>query len=124
MKLLITFLFLTSVAFAIRHDEDKLVLPKSSQVIFTNQQIQLQKCSFSPLYLYVFEVVDSGPVKHLNLTDQLQGEVMRIESFELLEDMGIQTWVAYLKRKDDDKLYVCELEEAIISKEIKILNRP
>ena len=108
MKLLITFLFLTSVAYAIRHDEDKLVLPKSSKVIFTNQQIKLQKSSFSPLYLYVFEVVDSGPVKHFNLTDQLQGEVMRIESFELLEDTGTQTWVAFLKRKDDDKLYVCE----------------
>jgi hypothetical protein len=121
MKYLITFLFLIVIASAISQDREKLTLSDSSLTIFANQQIQLENCSFGPLYLHVFEYEKEGIVKHVNLTEESKGEVMRIESFKLLEEDGVSTWIAYLKRDNDDKIYVCELEDALKTKEVKLL---
>ena len=121
MKIFLTIVFLTCVAFVIRQKQDRLVLPDSSETIFAEQQIQLGQSSFGPLYMHVFEIDKIGPVKHVNLTDQLKNETMSIVSFEYLEDEGTSTWVAYLKRTDDDRVYVCELEEALKAHEIKLL---
>lgn len=118
MKLFITFILVTSFAYAIRQNEEKLKLTNPSQTIYTNQHVQIKQSSFSPLYLHVFEVVETGPAKHLNLTEKFQNEIMRIESFELIEDKGISFWVAYLKKKNDDKKYVCEIKQALLSNEI------
>ena len=122
MKFLITLLFLTVVAYTIRHKQEKLVIPETSQAVFTNQQLQLAQSSFSPLYLHVFELNENGPAKHVNLTDKMKDEVMQIDSFELMEESGISTWVAYLSCDGDDKTYVCELADAFKTKEIKLLN--
>ena len=121
MKYLITFLFLIVIASAISQNKEQLTLSDSSLTVFADQYIQLENSSFSPLYLHVFEYDKKGIVKHVNLTEDLKGEVMRIESFKLLEEKGVSTWVAYLKRTDDDRVYVCELEEALKAHEIKLL---
>ena len=121
MKYFITFLFLIVISSAKSQHKEKLTLSYSSQTIFADQKVKLGNSSFSPLYLHVFEYEEAGSVKHVNLTDQLKGEVMRIESFELFEEDGISTWLAYLKRDNDNKIYVCEVEEALKADEIKIL---
>ena len=118
MKFLITYVFLLGVAIVVRQSGDSLVIPGTSQVISINQEIKLAQSSFSPLYLHVFEKTKSGPAKHLNLTDQMKNEVMHVTSFRLLKDK----WIVYLKRNDDKKTYACEIKEAIISKEIILLN--
>ena len=122
MKFLITVMFLASVALAIRQQEDTLVLADSSTTLHAKQQLRLGNCSFSPLYLHVFEFQKDGPVKHVNLTDEMKNSVMKIESFKLLVDKDISTWVAYLKRDDDEKIYVCEIQEALNTREIILLN--
>ena len=121
MKYLITFLFLIIIASAISQNKEKLTLSDSSLTIFADQYVQLENSSFSPLYLHVFEYEKEGIVKHVNLTEELKGEVMRIESFKLLEENGVSTWIAYLKKDNDDKVYICELEEALKADEIKLL---
>jgi hypothetical protein len=118
--ILITFL-LIGIAGAIRQNRDTLLLPDSSQTLITGQKIQVASSSFSPLYLHVFEYDRDGPVKHVNLTDQQKGLVLRIESFELLEEKGDSIWLAFLKQDNDDKIYVCELEDALKTKEVKLL---
>ena len=121
MKYLFTFLFLIVIASAISQNKEKLTLSDSSLTIFADQHIQLENSSFSPLYLHVFEYEKEGIFKHVNLTEELKGEVMRIESFKLLEEDGLSTWITYLKRDNDDKVYLCELEEALKADEIKLL---
>ena len=121
MKFFLLFIFLTSVAYAIRQKEE-LEIPNASQTIYVDQQIRLAQSSFSPLYLHVFEIVADGPAKHLNLTDKLKDEVMRVKSFKLLKDNRTEIWLVYLKRKGDDKIYVCEIEDALLSEEIILLN--
>ena len=122
MKFLITVMFLASVALAIRQQEDTLLLADSSTTLHVKQQLRLGNSSFSPLYLHVFEFQKDGPVKHVNLTDEMKNSVMKIESFKLLVDEDISTWVAYLKRDDDEKIYVCEVQEALRTHEIILLN--
>jgi len=121
MKYLITFLFLIVVASSISRNRDKLTLPNSSLTVYTNQEIRLEGSSFSPLYLHVFKYEEVGPMNHVNLTDLQKGFTMRIESFKLMDEDGFSTWLAYLKRDNDDKIYVCELEEALSAKEIKLI---
>lgn len=120
MKILITLVILTSVAFAIRQNDEKLIL-SDSQTIVSGQKIQLDKGLFSPIYLHVFEYQDSGSMKHVNLTEEQKGDVMRIESFKLLEEDGLSIWLAMLKKDGDDKTYLCEIEEALNTKEIQLL---
>ena len=123
MKYLLTIVILISVAYGIRQKREQVTLSDSSQTFFIEQQIQLANSSFSPLYMHVFEYKESGPVKHLNLTDQLKGTVLNIKSFELLEDQGASTWIAYLKKDKEDKIYVCEIEGAFKTQEIAVLKR-
>lgn len=122
MKIIATYIFLLSAALFVRQSGDTLDIPGTSKSISLDQQIQLAQSSFSPLYLHVFEKTKSGPAKHLNLTNQMKDEVMRVTSFKLLKDKGITKWIVYLKRENDKKTYVCEIKEAIISKEIIILD--
>ena len=123
MKYLITFLFLIIIASAISQNKEQLTLSDSSLTVFADQYVQLENSSFSPLYLHVFVYDKEGIVKHVNLTEELKGEVMRIESFKLLEEDGVSTWIAYLKKDNDDRVYVCELEEALKADEIKLLKK-
>ena len=118
MKYLLAIIFLISIAFVIKDKRDKLTLSDSSQTLYSGQKIQLANSSFGSIYLHVFKYEEKGPLKHVNLTDELKGVVMRIESFELLEEEGISVWLAFLKQHNDDNTYVCEIEEALKTKEI------
>lgn len=121
MKHLITATLLVLIASAISQHKEKLTLSDSSLTIFADQHIQLCSSSFSPLYLHVFEYDKDGPIKHVNLTENLKGAKMRIESFKLLEEDGTSVWLATLKIENDDKIYLCEMEDALRTNEIKIL---
>jgi len=103
-------------------EKKQLTLSDSSQTLFSGQKIQLANSSFSPLYMHVFVYEDLGPMKHVNLTDEMQGDVMRIESFKLLKDKRISIWLAILKKENDDKTYIIEVEEALKKNEIRLMN--
>jgi len=120
MKYFITFVLLTSIAFAIRGKGDKLIL-SDSKTLHTGQKIQLANSSNSPLYLHVFVYRDLGLMKHVNLTDEMKGDVMRIESFRLSEEDGLSGRLALLRKDGDDNIYLCEIEAALKTKEIKLL---
>ena len=121
MRHLIFLILLFSLSSSFVQKEKKLRLTNSSQTLLAGQKIQLDNSSFDALYLHVFEYQETGLVKHLNLTGEQKGVVMTIESFELLEENGVSIWLAFLKKENDNKTYVCEIEEAITSKEIKLL---
>ena len=121
MKHIIVIILLISIACAIRQKREALSLSDSSQTIFTGQQVQLNTSSFSPLYMHVFVYQDLGPMSHVNLTDEQKGDVMRIESFEFLEDNGVSVWLARLKKENDFNTYICEIEDALKTKEIILL---
>ena len=121
MKYVLTLIILTVIANAISQDKDKIVLSEESSPIFANQKVQLENSSFSPLYLHVFEYIEDGPVQHINLTEDLKGEIMRINSFKLIEENGQQTWLARLTKENDEKIYLCELKEALDAKEIVLV---
>ena len=120
MKFLIILVILFSVALVIQQNGEKLVL-SDSKTIFSGQKVQLDNGLFSPLYLHVFEYQDLGLLKHVNLTEEQKGDVMRIESFKLLQEDGLPVWLAMLKKDGDDKTYLCEIKEALNTKEIQLL---
>lgn len=122
MKTLITLMILITVAFVLKQKQELVVLPGSSTMIHTNQKLILNNGSFSPLYMHVFEQDKSGPVENLNLTDEMKNSVMTIKSFKKFVHQQKSTWFAYLSREEDSKIYVCELEEALKTNEIALIN--
>ena len=111
-------LFLSGFKF---QERKQLTLSDSSQTLFSGQKIQLTNSSFNPLYMHVFVYEDLGPMKHVNLTEEVKGDVMRIESFRLLKDKGSSVWLAILKKENDANTYICEVEEALKKDEIIII---
>ena len=123
MRFLITLLILTTVAFVLRQKDELVILPASSTTVHTNQQIILEKSSFSPIYMHVFEQDKNGPIEYVNLTEEMRNSKMTIKAFEKKVHNDKTTWMAVLMRNGDKKIYVCELEEALMAKEITLVNK-
>ncbi len=121
MKYLILLFIALSISSSFTQKEKELKLSDSSQILVAGQKIQLEHSSFGTLYFHVFEYQEVGPMNHVNLTDQQNGLVMKIESFKLLKENGVSIWLAILNIENDNKTYVCEIEEAITTGEIKLL---